>query len=152
TNIVHVSRGDHRQPLLQRMQLDSSGAGVAQPKAVALVGNDQVKSAVGRRLEMRQGVCRGGGVRVVEGLEGELATRAPIRCRAECGGVAGRRARGGWTAGGATPKWWTRSEARRGGRWCPPMTSGRSGQWRPGGCHGRSIISSRLAPISTGQE
>ena len=30
-------------------------------------------------------------------------------------------------------------------------TSGRSGQCRPGACHGRSIISSRLAPMITGQ-
>src|SRR5262249_11704035 len=51
----------------------------------------------------------------------------------------------------ATPQSLTPSQDPPASASSPATTSGRSGQWWPGAFHGRSIISSRFAPISTGQ-
>ena len=58
-------------------------AGMAQPKAVAIVGDDQVEGAIGCRVEMRERLGGGDRVGMVERFEHQLAARAP----------AGRRAR-----------------------------------------------------------
>ena len=53
--------------------------------------------------------------------------------------------------GGDIPRWFIPSHEPPANSSRPAMTSGRSGQCRAGGGPGRSIISSRLAPITSGQ-
>ena len=92
---------------------------------------------------MREGLGGGQRVGMVERLEHQLAARTPVGRRAERPVAVEHR---GGDAPIVDP-----SHDPPASTSSPATTSGRSGQWRPGGSHGRSIISSRLAPISTGQ-
>ena len=116
---------------------------MAQPERVAVVGDDQVEAAIGCRVEIGQ---RGGGIDrigVVERFEHEFAARAQP-------GLGAERAVPVQHRGGDAPI--IDAEPGAAGEQIDPGDDfGRSGQCRPGGFAGRSIISSRLAPITTGQ-
>src|ERR1700730_9966985 len=65
------------------MQLDPGAPGMTQPEGITLIGDDQVKGAIGCGIEMRESLGGSGRIGMVERLEHQLAARTLTGRRAQ---------------------------------------------------------------------